>query len=119
YVALLWTGLMVLRPLPARPQASGLLHGLAWASCLLVGLTMLAGGFEPGTHAGLDYNTFPLMDGGLVPQDYARLSPFVCNLTENIGGVQFNHRLLATLAVLATVARLAVGMATRQPSAAR
>ena len=61
---------------------------------------MLAGGFVAGTHAGFDYNTFPLMDGRLVPADYAALEPFARNLTENIAAVQFDHRLLATLTVL-------------------
>ncbi len=50
------------------------------------------------------YNTFPLMEGRLVPADYARLQPFLLNLTRNIPAVQFDHRLLATLvAVLAGV----------------
>ena len=51
-----------------RPDS---LHWLAWACCACVALTMLAGGFVAGTHAGLDYNTFPLMDGRLVPRGYA------------------------------------------------
>jgi cytochrome c oxidase assembly protein subunit 15 len=49
----------------------------------------------------LDYNTFPLMDGGLVPEGYWRLEPLWKNLTANIPAVQFNHRLLATLTALA------------------
>ncbi len=61
----------------------------------LVGLTILAGGFVAGLHAGLTYNTFPLMDGSLVPAGYAQLQPFVRNWFENIAAVQFDHRLLA------------------------
>ena len=70
----------------------------------LVALTIVAGGFVAGTHAGLDYNTFPLMDGQLVPDGYARLTPFLRNLTENIAAVQFDHRLLATLTALVAAA---------------
>ncbi len=92
YAAIVWTGLTVLRPVPPRPAAGRLLYWLAWACCASVALTMLAGGFVAGTHAGLDYNTFPLMDGRLVPLDYARLAPFARNLTENIAAVQFDHR---------------------------
>ncbi len=58
-------------------------------------MTILAGGFVAGTRAGLTYNTFPLMDGRLVPEGYAQLRPFVLNWFENIAAVQFDHRLLA------------------------
>jgi cytochrome c oxidase assembly protein subunit 15 len=119
YVAILWTGLSVLRPTAPRPAASGLLRGLAWACCASVALTMLAGGFVAGTHAGLDYNTFPLMDGRLVPQGYARLEPFARNLSENIAAVQFDHRLLATLTVIAVLVTGAVGFSTRSSGAVR
>lgn len=115
YVALLWTGLTVLRPVPPRPAAARSLRWLAWGCCACVALTMLAGGFVAGTHAGLDYNTFPLMDGRLVPQGYDRLQPFARNLTENIAAVQFDHRLLATLTLLIAIGTLIVGFAV-QPS---
>ncbi len=119
YTALLWIGLTVLRPVAPRRAAGRSLHALAWACCACVALTMVAGGFVAGTHAGFDYNTFPLMDGRLVPIGYGRLEPFVRNLTENVAAVQFDHRLLATLTVLVTVATLVVGLATRQPRGAR
>ena len=119
YAAILWTGLTVLRPMPPRPSANRLLHWLAWVCCACVALTMLAGGFVAGTHAGLDYNTFPLMDGRLVPRDYARLKPFDRNLTENIAAVQFDHRLLATLTVVASIVTLVVGFAMRSPRSSR
>ena len=61
----------------------------------LVALTIVAGGFVAGLHAGLTYNTFPLMDGSFVPAGYAQLQPFVLNWFENVAAVQFNHRLLA------------------------
>jgi cytochrome c oxidase assembly protein subunit 15 len=65
----------------------------------MVGLTIIAGGFTAGLHAGLEYNTFPLMDGRLVPAGYVDpgLHPVLRNLTENVTAVQFDHRLLATL----------------------
>jgi cytochrome c oxidase assembly protein subunit 15 len=76
---------------------------------VLVACTIVAGGFVAGLRAGLDYNTFPLMDGRLVPESYARLMPFWRNMTENIAAVQFNHRLLATLTVLAALLAAALG----------
>ena len=117
YVALLWTGLSVLRPLPdAAPAAPRrLLRGLL----ALLALTILAGGFTAGLHAGKIYNTFPLMDGRLVPAGYARLDPFLRNLTENLAAVQFDHRLLATLTGLLAAVTAIHGLLRRQPPAQR
>jgi len=67
----------------------------AEAIIALVALTIAAGGFVAGLHAGLTYNTFPLMDGSFVPAGYAQLQPFVRNWFENVAAVQFDHRLLA------------------------
>ena len=70
----------------------------------LVTLTMVAGGFTAGLKAGLTYNTFPLMDGRLVPAGYLQLHPWWRNLFENIATVQFDHRLLATTSFCAIAA---------------
>ena len=109
YSALLWTGLSVLWPIATggHPPA---LRWLSPALVVLVPLTMLAGAWMAGLHAGLDYNTFPLMDGRLVPAGYAMLSPFPRNFAENIAAVQFNHRLLATLTAVAAAATTLVGV---------
>lgn len=108
YGAILWTALGLLWPVPpALPAAAAARRGsirrqVGWAFGLSV-LTMLAGGFVAGIRAGFTYNTFPLMDGALLPPDYGSLSPFWHNLTLNVGAVQFNHRLLATLTLLAAI----------------
>ncbi|MCX7374343.1 MAG: COX15/CtaA family protein, partial [Alphaproteobacteria bacterium] len=65
--------------------------------------TMLAGGFVAGIRAGFTYNTFPLMDGALVPAGYLDLQPWWRNLTANIAAVQFNHRVLATATLAAAL----------------
>lgn len=111
YAAILWTALDVWRdgrPAPARLPA--LPRRLLAATCILVPLTITAGGFVAGTHAGFTYNTFPLMDGRLVPAGYAALSPWVRNLFENIPAVQFDHRLLATLTILIAGGAVATGL---------
>jgi cytochrome c oxidase assembly protein subunit 15 len=107
YCALVWTGLSTLSPVRHRPAALAGVRVLALASVTMVGMTIIAGGFTAGLHAGLTYNTFPLMDGHLVPAGYASLHPFWRNLTENIAAVQFDHRVLAT-AVLTVVSMTAV-----------
>jgi cytochrome c oxidase assembly protein subunit 15 len=98
YVSVLWIGLDLWNAAP-RPtfRFARVLSSLVIG---LVALTIVAGGFVAGLHAGLIYNTFPLMDGRLVPAGYADLEPFARNLIENIAAVQFDHRALATLTLL-------------------
>ena len=78
YAALLWTGLTVLRPVAATPGGEPAAASPGRGSgCAVSQLTMLAGGFVAGTHAGLDYNTFPLMEGGWCQRATLALKPFV------------------------------------------
>ncbi len=99
YVALLWTALGVWQIGRLRVQAvsPGWLRPVSAAIVGMLAITIVAGGFVAGLKAGLAYNTFPLMDGRLLPEGYATLQPFLRNLTENVAAVQFDHRLLATL----------------------
>jgi cytochrome c oxidase assembly protein subunit 15 len=100
----------------AWPRTPGAPRAARRALALALGLaaaSMLAGGFVAGIRAGLDYNTFPLMDGRLVPAGYLGTVPWWAALTGDIATVQFNHRGLATATLLATAAALA--LAWRQP----
>jgi cytochrome c oxidase assembly protein subunit 15 len=94
YAAILWLALGIVRGSARADPGSGWRRA-AEIVLFFVALTILAGGFVAGTRAGLTYNTFPLMDGRLVPEGYAGLRPFVVNWFENVAAVQFNHRLLA------------------------
>ena len=85
----------------------------------LVALTIVAGGFVAGLHAGLVYNTFPLMDGSLVPTGYAELQPFARNWFENVAAVQFDHRLLAMTTAAAVLALWLAGSQAVLPRPAR
>jgi cytochrome c oxidase assembly protein subunit 15 len=76
-----------------------------YAPCILVGLILFQialGGLVAGSKAGLTYNTWPLMDGTLVPPASALfvVSPWIENFVDNVVLVQFNHR-LAAYAILA------------------
>ncbi len=104
-------------PPPAAPPAPALRRASA-LTVVLAFLTILAGGFTAGLHAGLDYNTFPLMAGHLVPPSYFRLSPWWRNLTENIAAVQFDHRMLATLTLLTGLTTALLG-SRRAPAGGR
>jgi cytochrome c oxidase assembly protein subunit 15 len=81
----------------------------------LVALTIVAGGFVAGLHAGLTYNTFPLMDGSFVPAGYAQLQPFALNWFENVAAVQFNHRLLAMITAASVLLLWLAGMRAALP----
>ena len=69
----------------------------------LVFLQIIAGAFVAGLKAGRTYNTWPLMDGDFVPAGYSSMAPFWRNMFENIGAVQFNHRLLAYIILAVTI----------------
>ncbi|QRG09768.1 COX15/CtaA family protein [Xanthobacter dioxanivorans] len=64
---------------------------------LLVLVQIFAGGLVAGLDAGMAYNTWPLMDGHLIPPaaQLAAAEPFWRNLFENALTVQFNHRVIA------------------------
>ncbi|HZU91012.1 MAG TPA: COX15/CtaA family protein, partial [Stellaceae bacterium] len=75
--------------------------------------------FTAGLHAGLVYNTFPLMDGRFVPEGYARLHPFFWNWFANVAAVQFDHRLLAMTTLASIVLVAAAGLRAGLPRPAR
>lgn len=68
------------------------------AAALLLVLVIVqigAGAFVAGLDAGMGYNTWPLMDGAIIPSGLLIMDPAWRNLFENALTVQFNHRLLA------------------------
>jgi cytochrome c oxidase assembly protein subunit 15 len=75
----------------------------AAALLLLVLVQILLGAFVAGLKAGASYNTWPLMDGRIVPDGLGIMQPWYLNLFENAMTVQFNHRLVAYALVLATL----------------
>jgi len=71
---------------------------VAFGSVAVVVMMLGSGALVAGTRAGSGFNTFPLMDGRLVPNDLLALSPTWTNLTENLVTIQFQHRLMALVA---------------------
>lgn len=101
YVALVWTADRLFTsaeqddwtgPPPGRR--------LRWTACVLLGLVVgqvYLGALVAGLHAGLIYNTWPLINGSLVPAaaDLMFDQPWWRNFFENALTVQFDHRMVA------------------------
>jgi heme a synthase len=78
-------------------------RGLAVVGALLA-LQVVWGGFVAGLKAGLYHNTFPLMEGRLIPPTLLFLDPAVLNFVQNPIAVQWLHRVLGTVLALAVLA---------------
>ena len=104
YGAMLWVALDLLFPEAGRSVAlRGLrrVRRLAWAVTVLVIAMVVTGGFVAGIRAGNAYNTFPLMNGNLIPPELFRIEPWYLNFFNNMATVQFDHRLIAWLLAFA------------------
>jgi cytochrome c oxidase assembly protein subunit 15 len=95
YAAILWTALglpsRAVEPVPRRLRVT--------AACLavLVLLQIYLGALVAGLDAGLVYNTWPTIDGGLIPSADRLwfIAPAWRNLFENTLTVQLDHRMIA------------------------
>ena len=95
--AILWVALEYLRPSPALGKSARMRGSrpeiAAYAFVALIFIQMLLGAIVAGLHAGLVYETWPLMDGGFAPEH-----PFThgwISFFENPGLAQFDHRMVA------------------------
>lgn len=97
YAGIVWT----LRGLSANVpvHASARIRTSAGILLFLVLLQIYLGALVAGLDAGLIYNTWPLIDGGLVPSADRLwfIAPFWRNFFENDLMVQFMHRITAYL----------------------
>jgi cytochrome c oxidase assembly protein subunit 15 len=81
------------------------MRGRAGGMVALVFLMILSGALVAGIRAGSAYNTWPLMDGKLIPDEILLLEPWYANVAYNMATVQFIHRVLALV-----VALMAIGL---------
>ncbi|HWK64906.1 MAG TPA: COX15/CtaA family protein [Rhizobiaceae bacterium] len=79
----------------SQGPASRNVRRAAGVMVLLVLIQIYLGGLVAGLHAGLSYNTWPLMDGAIIPGDLFAIDPAWRNLFENPKTVQFVHRMFA------------------------
>ncbi|MBY0509443.1 MAG: COX15/CtaA family protein [Rhodospirillaceae bacterium] len=103
YVWLIWTALDLFRADKPTHHGDRALAPLAFGLMAATFLVIASGAFVAGLDAGLIYNTFPLMDGRLIPTGLGQLEPWYLNPFENVTAVQFQHRVLAVALVLFTV----------------
>ena len=100
YAYMFWVAMSLLFP------SSGQRHpwyGKTVALTALITITVISGGFVAGLKAGKIYNTFPLMGDYWIPPDVMALEPWWLNFLENMGTVQFDHRVLAITTFLLIV----------------
>ena len=93
--AMFWTALSLIRAREAGAHPRAPLRRFAYALTALVFVMVLAGGLVAGLRAGFAYNTFPLMNGALVPPEIMLIDPWYMNFANNMATVQFDHRALA------------------------
>lgn len=106
YAAMFWVALELLYPVGTSLSSSGLgsLRRFSTALTTLIFIMILSGGFVAGIQAGFAYNTFPLMNGHIIPPEIFMLEPWYRNFFDNMATVQFDHRLIAwILAILIPV----------------
>ena len=102
YAYMFWVALDLLYPNVDKnlKSSNGKLGRLSLIITFIIFITALSGGFVAGTRAGFAFNTFPLMDGRLIPVGLFELAPVWRNFFENVVTVQFDHRVMATLLFL-------------------
>jgi cytochrome c oxidase assembly protein subunit 15 len=96
YAAMLWIALDLLLPRGTSTGSRGL-RRFAAILVALVFVMVLSGALVAGIHAGFAYNTFPLMNGRIVPPEIFAVEPWYLNFFTNMATVQFDHRLIAWL----------------------
>lgn len=93
FAAVLWVALGL-----REHKADASTSSMRWCATLLLALVLVqifVGALVAGMDAGLAYNTWPLMDGAIVPTGLGAMSPLWLNIFENAKTVQFDHRMIA------------------------
>lgn len=99
FVSMFWLALGLLAE-RSRARSDDPLRGVQrtgfWLS-ILVAYMVVSGGLVAGIRAGKAYNSFPLMNGHLLPPESFVIDPWYLNFFNNMALVQFDHRLGAWL----------------------
>jgi len=103
FMSLLWFAMDFLRSETVSHRASKAYLLSSLLVVIIVFIMMLSGGFVAGTKAGFIMNTFPTMNGEWLPSGWMAMTPVWRNLFENAVTVQFLHRCIAILVVVAVL----------------
>ena len=77
----------------------------AWPMGILMVMILIQvflGALVAGTHSGLIFNTWPLMDGSFIPDRIYDSSPAWLSIFEDHATIQLNHRMMAYLVAIMT-----------------
>ena len=100
YSLLVWKGFEIYKGrgeiVDSKPPIIKDFYILSWIIILQIAL----GGFIAGLDGGLIYNSFPLMDGQVIPDGLFLLKPWYLNFFNNITMLQFLHRAIAIIIVV-------------------
>ena len=102
YALLLWTSIEYYHLKSINFISIGSKNILILISIILVFVTILSGGFMAGSHAGQSFNTYPLMNGKIIPDDIYLKDLGFLNIFENTVTINFNHRWIATITFIYT-----------------
>ena len=99
FISMMWVGLDLVteRARATTDAALRKLQRIGFWLCILVFYMVITGGFVAGIRAGKAYNTFPLMNGHVVPPEIFMIDPWYLNFFNNMATTQFDHRLGAWL----------------------
>jgi cytochrome c oxidase assembly protein subunit 15 len=103
FAAMFWIALSLGFPVRVDRDGPAVRRTRAFAAAVaaLVFAMVLSGGLVAGIRAGFAYNTFPLMNGQVVPPEILMLEPWWRNFFWNVATVQFDHRAIAWVLALA------------------
>lgn len=101
---IVWLALDMRPGADRRPDAR--LSRLGWAFIAVMAVQIVYGAFMAGTRAGFMYQTWPDMNGALIPATVGTMSPIWHDLVSNLDTINLIHRSLAWV-----VAALALAMA--------
>ena len=102
YALLLWTSVEYYHLKSANFISIRSKNILILISIILVFVTILSGAFMAGSHAGQSFNTYPLMNGKIIPDDIYLEELGFLNMFENTVTINFNHRWIATITFIYT-----------------